>query len=90
MLLVEEIHTYYGESHALQGVSLEVKTGEVVCILGRNGAGKSTTLKSIMGLTPPKRGRVRFEGDEIQGGRLIGLPAAASAWYRRIGASSPA
>lgn len=67
MLLVEEIHTYYGESHALQGVSLEVKTGEVVCILGRNGAGKSTTLKSIMGLTPPKRGRVRFEGDEIQG-----------------------
>lgn len=67
MLVVDEIHTYYGESHALQGVSLEVKAGEVVCLLGRNGAGKSTTLKSIMGLTPPRRGRVLFEGEEIQG-----------------------
>ncbi|HEY8553298.1 MAG TPA: ABC transporter ATP-binding protein [Burkholderiales bacterium] len=67
MLVVEDIHTYYGESHALQGVSLEVKAGEVVCLLGRNGAGKSTTLKSIMGLTPPRRGRIVFEGEEIQG-----------------------
>lgn len=67
MLVVDGIHTYYGESHALQGVSLEVKVGEVVCLLGRNGAGKSTTLKSIMGLTPPRRGRVLFEGEEIQG-----------------------
>lgn len=67
MLQVEDIHTFYGESRALQGVSLEVRTGEVVCLLGRNGAGKSTTLKSIMGLTPPRQGRVRFEGEEIQG-----------------------
>lgn len=67
MLQVEDIHTYYDESHALQGVSLEVRTGEVVCLLGRNGAGKSTTLKSIMGLTPPRRGRIRFDGEEIQG-----------------------
>lgn len=66
MLSVEDIHTYYGESHALQGVSLEVQQGEAVCILGRNGAGKSTTLKSIVGLTPSSRGRVRFEGREIQ------------------------
>lgn len=67
MLQVEDIHTYYDESHALQGVSVEVRTGEVVCLLGRNGAGKSTTLKSIMGLTPPRRGRIRFDGEEIQG-----------------------
>ena len=67
MLQVEDIHTFYGESRALQGVSLHVDAGEVVCLLGRNGAGKSTTLKSIMGLTPPRRGRVLFEGDEIQG-----------------------
>jgi len=67
MLVVEDIHTYYGESHALQGVSLEVKAGEVVCLLGRNGAGKSTTLKSIMGIVSPRRGRIVFEGEEIQG-----------------------
>lgn len=67
MLIVEDIHTWYGESRALQGVSLQVATGEVVCLLGRNGAGKSTTLKSIMGLTPPRQGRIRFENEEIEG-----------------------
>lgn len=66
MLSVEDVHTYYGESHALQGVSLEVQQGEAVCILGRNGAGKSTALKSIVGLTPSSRGRVCFEDREIQ------------------------
>ncbi len=66
MLVVDDLHTYYGESHALQGVSLQVNAGEVVCLLGRNGAGKSTTLNSIVGLTPARRGTVRFEGDEIQ------------------------
>lgn len=66
MLTVEEIHSYYGESHALQGVSLEVAQGEVVCVLGRNGAGKSTTLKSIVSMVPPSRGRVIFDGREIQ------------------------
>lgn len=66
MLVVDELHTYYGESHALQGVSLRVHAGEVVCLLGRNGAGKSTTLNSIVGLTPARSGTVRFEGDEIQ------------------------
>ena len=65
MLRVEDIHTYYGESHALQGVTLEVDAGEVVCLLGRNGAGKSTTLKSIMGLTPPRSGKVIFNGRDI-------------------------
>ncbi|WP_372613827.1 ABC transporter ATP-binding protein [Halomonas sp.] len=67
MLKFEDIHTYYGESHALQGVSLEVEAGDVVCLLGRNGAGKSTTLKSIMGVTPPRQGRVVFEGQDISG-----------------------
>jgi branched-chain amino acid transport system ATP-binding protein len=66
LLVVDDLHTYYGESHALQGVSLRVEAGEVVCLLGRNGAGKSTTLNSIVGLTPSRRGTVRFEGEEIQ------------------------
>ncbi len=66
LLVVDQLHTYYGESHALQGVSLRVDAGEVVCLLGRNGAGKSTTLNSIVGLTPSRRGTVRFEGEEIQ------------------------
>ncbi|HID88041.1 MAG TPA: ABC transporter ATP-binding protein [Anaerolineae bacterium] len=67
MLEVEGIHTFYGLSHVLFGVSLKVEPGEVVCLLGRNGAGKSTTLKSIMGLTPPRRGTIRFKGEEITG-----------------------
>ncbi|MBH03560.1 MAG: ABC transporter ATP-binding protein [Xanthomonadales bacterium] len=67
MLEVDDIQTYYGESHALQGVSLTVAAGETVCLLGRNGAGKSTTLKSIMGLTPPRSGRIVFQGEAIQG-----------------------
>jgi len=67
MLELDDIHTYYGESHALQGVTLSLAQGETVCLLGRNGAGKSTTLKSIIGLTPPRRGRVLFEGQPIHG-----------------------
>ena len=67
MLEVDDIHTYYGLSHILFGVSLSVEPGKVVCLLGRNGAGKSTTLKSIMGLTPPKRGIIKFKDEEITG-----------------------
>ena len=67
MLEVEGIHTFYGLSHVLFGVSLKVEPGEVVCLLGRNGAGKSTTLKSIMGLTPPRQGTIRFKGEDITG-----------------------
>ena len=62
LVKVEDIHTYYGKSHVLHGVSLEVGAGEVVGLLGRNGVGKSTTLKTIMGLVHPSQGKVLFEG----------------------------
>ena len=67
MLEVEKIHTYYGLSHILFGVSLNVPKGQIVCLLGRNGAGKSTTMRSIMGLTPPREGIIRFKGETITG-----------------------
>lgn len=67
MLRVENIHTYYQLSHILFGVSFEVGQGEIVCLLGRNGAGKSTTMKSIMGLTPPKQGTIEFKGEICTG-----------------------
>jgi branched-chain amino acid transport system ATP-binding protein len=67
MLIVEDIHSYYGPSHILHGVSLEVPEGQVVSLLGRNGAGKTTTLRSIIGLTPPQRGSIRFNGKETAG-----------------------
>jgi len=67
MLKVEGIHVYYGLSHILFDVSLEIHPGEIVCLLGRNGAGKSTTMRGIMGLTPPRQGRVLFEGQAITG-----------------------
>ncbi len=65
LLAVDEIHTYYGKSHILDGVSLDVGSGEVVGLLGRNGVGKSTTLKAVAGLVHPSRGEVRFEGRQI-------------------------
>ncbi|MBN1315335.1 MAG: ABC transporter ATP-binding protein [Anaerolineales bacterium] len=65
MLEVNSIHTYYGLSHVLQSVSLRVDEGEVVALVGRNGAGKSTTLKSIMGITPISAGSIIFQGKEI-------------------------
>ncbi len=67
LLEVREIHTFYGLSHILFGISLNVEEGETVCLLGRNGVGKTTTLRSIMGLTPPRSGSVKFLGKEIQG-----------------------
>jgi branched-chain amino acid transport system ATP-binding protein len=65
LLKVEDIHTYYGKSHILHGVSLEIGTAEVVGLLGRNGVGKSTTLKAIAGLVPPRQGSVTFEGRAV-------------------------
>jgi len=67
ILRLEDIHTDYGQSRALFGVSLAVRRGECVGLLGRNGVGKSTTMRSIMGLTPPARGRVLWKGDDITG-----------------------
>src|SRR5690242_21958775 len=66
MLAVENLHAFYGKSHILQGVNLEVGSGEIVSILGRNGAGRSTTIKAIMGEVPP-HGSIRFKGVEIAG-----------------------
>lgn len=66
MLEVQEIHTYYGNIHALQGVTLQVNQGEIVTLIGSNGAGKSTTLRTIQGLLRPKQGRITFEGQDLQ------------------------
>ena len=65
MLSVRDIHTYYGESYILQGVSLEVKPGQVVGLLGRNGVGKTTLVRSIVGLTPPRSGTIIFNDADI-------------------------
>ncbi len=65
LLEVQDVHTYYGNIQALKGVSLTVDEGDVVTLIGSNGAGKSTTLRSISGLTPPRQGSIRFDGEEI-------------------------
>src|SRR5512132_1985247 len=65
LLEIDNIHTYYGNIAALKGVSLEVEEGEIVTLIGSNGAGKSTTLRSISGLTPPREGSIRFDGKEL-------------------------
>jgi branched-chain amino acid transport system ATP-binding protein len=65
LLEVQDLHTYYGNIAALKGISLEVNEGEVVTLIGSNGAGKSTTLRSISGLTPPREGTIKFDGKEI-------------------------
>jgi branched-chain amino acid transport system ATP-binding protein len=65
MLEVEDIRTFYGNIEALKGISLTVEEGEIITLIGSNGAGKSTTLRSISGLTPPRTGSIRFEGKDI-------------------------
>jgi branched-chain amino acid transport system ATP-binding protein len=67
ILQVENIHTFYGSIEALKGISIEVKEGEIVTLIGSNGAGKSTTLRSISGLNAPKTGKIIYDGKEIQG-----------------------
>ncbi|MEA2321807.1 MAG: branched-chain amino acid transport system ATP-binding protein [Solirubrobacteraceae bacterium] len=66
-LRLEDVHTYYGQSHVLHGVSLSVEKGATVALLGRNGMGKTTTIRSIMGMTAPRTGRVWFQGREMTG-----------------------
>jgi branched-chain amino acid transport system ATP-binding protein len=67
LLQLEDVHAAYGLSRVLFGISLEVNEGECVCLLGRNGVGKTTTMRSVMGLTPPSAGRVRFKSRDITG-----------------------
>ena len=67
MLDVQNVHTYYGDSYVLQGVSLQVAEGQVVGLLGRNGMGKTTLIRSLIGFTPPRQGRVVFKGADITG-----------------------
>lgn len=67
ILIVDRIDTFYGQSHVLQEVSLSINEGEVVSLLGRNGVGKTTTLRSIMGLTPPQSGQIFFKGVSVAG-----------------------
>jgi branched-chain amino acid transport system ATP-binding protein len=67
VLEVQGVHTYYGESHVLHGVDLSVRRGQLVALLGRNGVGKTTTVRSIVGFSPPRRGSVVFNGTEIAG-----------------------
>ncbi len=75
MLQLLQVNTFYGSSHILQDVSLSVDSGEVVALLGRNGVGKTTTLRSIIGLTPPRRGSILFKGKEV-----MGKPPYEMAW----------
>src|SRR5215207_7092341 len=65
LLVLRDVHTYYGESHILHGVSLAVAPGELVALLGRNGAGKTTTIRTIIGFTPARAGSVAFAGQEV-------------------------
>ena len=69
LLEIRDIHTYYGDSYVLQGISLEVEAGQIAALLGRNGMGKTTLIRSIAGLTPPRQGSIKLKGTS-----LIGLP----------------
>ena len=66
MLELRDLHSYYGRSHVVQGVSLQVQLGEAVGLVGHNGVGKTTTLRSVMGLGPQTRGRIAFEGRQLE------------------------
>ncbi len=73
LLEVQNMHTFIGQFHILEGISLTVPQGSITALLGRNGAGKTTTLKSILGLTPPSEGKIIFNGQEIQGRRSFDI-----------------
>jgi branched-chain amino acid transport system ATP-binding protein len=87
LLEVEEIHTYYGESHILEGLSLAVEAGEVVALMGRNGVGKTTTMRSILQLTPPREGSIRYDGEALVGKQPFKVAQMGIGWIpedRRI------
>ncbi|MBM3130216.1 MAG: ABC transporter ATP-binding protein [Chloroflexi bacterium] len=75
LLQVRDAHTFIGQFHILQGVTVNVPQGAITALLGRNGAGKTTTLKTILGLTPPRQGQVIFDGQEIQGRHTFDISA---------------
>ena len=87
MLEVRDIHTYYGDSHILQGISLNMESGQVVGILGRNGMGKTTLIRSIIGFTPPRRGQVLFKERDVTGwpsNRVVSLGLGLVPQGRRV------
>ena len=67
ILDVQDIHTYYGDAYVLQGLSLQLEQGQILGLLGRNGVGKTTIVNSIVGFTPPRRGKIYFKGADITG-----------------------
>jgi len=80
LLELSGVQTYYGESHILEGVDLEIEEGEVVALMGRNGVGKTTTLRSILQLTPPREGSVRYRGQELVGMETHEVADAGVGW----------
>jgi branched-chain amino acid transport system ATP-binding protein len=87
MLVLEDVHTFYGTIEAIKGISLEVHEGEIVTLIGANGAGKSTTLRSIQGINRPKRGRILFNGGDIVGSpphRIVKMGISQSPEGRRL------
>jgi len=87
VLDVRDIHTYYGDSYVLQGVSLAVARGEVVAVLGRNGMGKTTLIRSIIGFTPPRQGRIAFKEQDVTrwpSNRIVGLGLGLVPQGRRV------
>ncbi len=87
MLTLEDVHTFYGTIEAIKGISLEVNEGEIVTLIGANGAGKSTTLRSIQGINRPKQGRILFNGDDIVGRaphRIVKMGISQSPEGRRL------
>jgi branched-chain amino acid transport system ATP-binding protein len=87
ILALEDVHVYYGAIHALKGVSLTVNTGEIVTLIGANGAGKSTTLRAINGINKPRQGTIRFQGEDITGDaphRIVKSGIAQSPEGRRL------
>ncbi|MXV62167.1 ATP-binding cassette domain-containing protein [Natronorubrum sp. JWXQ-INN-674] len=80
LLELTDVHTYYGESHILQGVDLAVEESEIVALIGRNGVGKTTTLRSILQLTPPREGTVRFKGEDVTGDSTHDVAGRGIGW----------
>ena len=97
MLELHDVDTYYGPSQVLHGVSLQINQGEIVCLLGANAAGKTTTMKTIFGLVPPRRGTVIFEGKRLDGRTpdqvikegLALVPRGAASLFAHVGPREP-